>query len=148
MAETVFMRRVLGSLKPFDIVGMEALERIPLSETVRCEITRPRNLKHLRKFFALLNAIYPHQKVYPTMKVFRAAVEVALGFGESHKLPGGRTIIVAASISFANMDQAEFDQLYERAVYLILNRILPGLDRADLNREVENILAGYEGVPA
>lgn len=148
MAETVFMRRKLGGLRPIDAASAEALERIPETEEVRVEITRPRNLKHHRKFFALLNAIYPHQKTYPTHKLFRAAVSVAMGFGETTKLPDGRVIIVPESISFANMDQAAFEQFYDRAVELMVTRILPNVNRADLNREVDEILAGRALEPA
>lgn len=143
MSETVFMRRQLGSLRPVDPASAEALERIPAGQDVRVEITRPRNIQHHRKFFALLNAIFPHQSVYPTHKSFRAAMTVALGFGETYKLGDGRTIIIPGSISFDKMDQAEFEQFYDRAVELIVTRILPGVGRADLNREVSDIMAGY-----
>lgn len=143
MAETIFMRRSLGALRPIDPASAEALERIPANQDVRVEITRPRNLKHHRKFFALLNAIFPHQTVYPTHKSFRAAMTVALGFGETYKLGDGRTIIIPGSIAFDKMDQAEFEQFYDRAIELIVTRILPGVGRADLNREVADILIGY-----
>lgn len=148
MSEIVFMRRKLGSLRAIDPMSAEVLERIPQDEDVKVEITRPRNIKHHRKFFALLNAIYPHQHLYPTRDSFRAAMTVALGFGETVKLPDGRAIIIPHSISFAKMDQAEFEAFYERAVLLIVSRILPGVNRADLNREVEDILAGRAAVAA
>lgn len=142
MAETVFMQRSLGSLKPVDETGAEIIGKISAGETVRCEITRPRNLAHHRKFFALLNVIYPHQTVYGSRAAFRAAIEVALGFGETVKLPDSRIIIIPTSISFANMDQTAFDALFEKAIDLIITRILPGIDRADLNREVDSIILG------
>lgn len=136
------MRRTLSGLAPTDAFGQETLEHITYDEQVRVEITRPRNLKHHRKFFKLLETVYAHQSLYPTMTSFRGAVEVALGHGETVKLGGGRTIIIPKSISFANMDQAAFEQLYDRAVELITTRILPGLERDDVVREVDDILAG------
>jgi hypothetical protein len=144
MSEIVFMRRKLGSLRPIDPTSAEILERIPQDEDVKVEITRPRNVRHHRKFFALLNAIYPHQDTYPTRDSFRAAISTALGFGETVKLPDGRTIIIPHSISFAKMDQSAFEQFYDRAVLLIMTRILPGVNRADLDREVADILAGRD----
>lgn len=142
MSEILFMRRSLGSLRPIDPTSAEILDRIAKDEDVKVEITRPRNVKHHRKFFALLNAIYPHQDIYPTRTSFRAALSAALGFGETVKLGDGRTIIVPHSISFAKMDQTEFEAFYDRAVELILTRIVPGVGRADLAREVDDILAG------
>ena len=136
------MRRTLTGLRPTDAIGGEALERVPLNEDVKVEITRPRRLKFHRKFFALLNAVFEHQTTYPTMNTFRAAIECALGFGETIKLPDGRTIIIPKSISFASLDQAEFEQLFDRAVDLIVTRIIPGLDSDDLRKEVDDILLG------
>lgn len=148
MSEVIFMQRTLTGLKPTDRLSAEALERVPLGKDVRAEITRPRNLKYHRKFFALLKAIFPHQNIYPTMTLFRGAIEIALGFGETFKMPDGRTMMVPHSISFASMDQTEFEALFDRAVELITTRILPGLDRDDLNREVAEILAGRSGEAA
>ena len=142
MAETLIMRRTLTGLRPTDAIGGEALERVPLNEDVKVEITRPRRIKFHRKFFALLNAVFAHQSTYATMNTFRAAIEVALGFGETIKLPDGRTIIIPKSISFASLDQAEFEQLFDRAVELIVTRIIPGLDSDDLRREVDDIILG------
>lgn len=144
MADQLIMRKTLGGLRPVDQVGLEILDRIPPGGEVRVEITRPRNLLHHRKWFALLQAIYPHQVLYPTMDSFIAAVKCALGYGETVKLPDGRTVIVPGSISFAKMDQAAFEQFYDRALDLITTRILPSIGRDDVSREVSEILAGRE----
>lgn len=74
-----------------------------------------------------------------------AAIKVALGYGETVKLPDGRAILIPGSISFAAMDQGEFEQFYERAVELILTRILPGVDRPELDAQVMDILDGRGG---
>lgn len=142
MAEA-FMRRQMGALRPIDAAGEQALAEIPQGELVRVTIKRPRNVNHHRKFFALINAIFPHQDFYPTEETLLAAIKVALGYGESIKLPDGRTIIVPGSISFAKMDQKAFESFYDRALTLILGKILPGVNKADLEREVSDILAGY-----
>ncbi len=142
MSEVLFMRKTLGGLKPTTRASEEAYERLPLNEDVKVEITRPRNLLHHRKWFALLQVIYPHQTLYPTMKTFLAAIKCALGYGETVRLPDGRTVLVPSSISFAKMDQAAFEQFYDRALDLIQTRILPGIDREDVDREVADIIAG------
>lgn len=145
MATELFARRHMGALRPIDAAGEQALADIPQGELVRVTIRRPRNVQHHRKFFALVAAIYPHQDLYPTEETLLAAIKVALGYGESIKLPDGRTIIVPGSISFAKMDQKAFADFYDRALTLILARILPGVNKADLEREIDEILAGYNG---
>lgn len=142
MATELFMRRALGTLRPVDAAGEEALRSMRGDEIVHVTIKRKRNERHHRKFFALLNVVFPHQDTYPTMETFRAAVTCALGFADTVKLPDGRVILVPRSISFANMDQTEFDAFYERAVALICTRIIPGIGRADVEREVSDIIVG------
>lgn len=143
MSDVVFMQRTLGGLKATDAAGEEALAKIKPGQEVKVEITRPRHIVYHRKYFALLNVIYPHQAIYPTMTSFRGAIAVALGFGETVKLSRGRSIIIPQSISFASMDQTEFEQLYDKTVELIVTRILPGIDREDVAREVEQVMLGY-----
>lgn len=142
MATEAFMRRHMGALRPIDAAGEQALADIPRGELVRVTIRRPRNVQHHRKFFALVNAIFPHQDLYPTEEMLLAAIKVALGYGDSVKLPDGRTIIIPSSISFAKMDQKAFEAFYDRALTLILGKILPGVGKEELEREVDDILAG------
>jgi len=143
MATELFARRHMGALRPVDAVGEALLAEIPQGELVRVTIRRPRNVQHHRLFFALIATIFPHQDLYPTEEMLLAAIKVALGYGDSVKLPDGRTIIVPSSISFAKMDQKAFSEFYDRALALILTKILPNVDKADLEREVNDILAGY-----
>jgi hypothetical protein len=144
MAETLFMVRGLGGLRPSNAIGVETLERIPTGQEVKVEITRPRHLIHHRKFFALLQAIYPHQQTYATMRAFRAALTCAAGHCEVAHLPDGRTVLIPESISFSKLDQAGFEQFYERALDVITTRILPKINREDVEREVAEILAGRQ----
>ena len=144
MAETVFLTRTLGGLRPSNSLAAEALDRIPVGQEIKAEITRPRHLVHHRKFFALLQAIYPHQDTYSTMRAFRAALTCAAGHCEATTLPDGRTILIPESISFGKLDQAGFEQFYDRALDVVLTRILPGINRDDVTREVDEILAGRQ----
>ena len=142
MAQDVWIVRKLGHLVPANTQSAEALEKLPQGKWLLASIRQPRNVKHTRKYFALLNAVFPHQTMWPTFKKFREKFEEALGFGEYHVNGRGERYFEKESISFASMKQDEFDQFYERAVDLILTRILPAVDRADLDREVQEILSG------
>jgi hypothetical protein len=76
------------------------------------------------------------------MDSFAAAMKAAVGLAEPIRLPDGRIVLYTGSISFASMDQATFDQFYERVVQVILTRILPGVSNAELERQVVDILQG------
>lgn len=142
MATEVYLKRRMGALYPTNRGDEEALMSLPEGVTVKAVITQPRNVKHHRKFMALLNAVYPHQEAYATFESFHAAIKVALGYGDTVALPDGRVIIVPGSISFAKMDQQSFEQFYQRAMDLICSKVIPGLGRPELQQQVNEILEG------
>lgn len=142
MAQTIFLKRRLGTLSPADRIAENAIADLPDDKWIKAVLTVPRNVEHHRKFFALLQAVFPHQRVYPTLDGLTAAIKCATGHGDTVKLPDGRIVLVPKSISFAKMDQKGFQEFYERAVDLILTRILPNVGREDLDRQVGDILDG------
>jgi len=142
MATELYMRRRLGGLFPTDAMSEEALEALPEDKTVKAVVTMPRNVEHHRKFFALLAAVFPHQDQWPTLDALLVGVKVALGYGETVFLNNGRVVLVPGSISFAKMDQRAFEEFYERAVKLVLTKIVPNVGREDLEAQVFDILAG------
>lgn len=144
MATELWLVRRMGHLVPANEQSAELLAKLPQDRWVLASIRNPRNLKHHRKFMALVQAVYPHQDMWPTFNSFRRALTAALGHGEVVTAKDGRKYIEAESISFASMDQTEFEEFYNKAVDLILTRILPAVNKDDLEREVNDILAGHK----
>jgi len=113
----------------------------------------PRNGKFHRKFFALLqvgfDAWEPDRKRYsykgiPIQKdfeQFREDVIIASGnYIQTFNLEGHMKMR-AKSISFTSMDDAEFSELYESVLTVILNKICVNYkNREELNSVVEKIL--------
>ncbi len=144
MGTEIFLRRKGEGLIPMDLMSRNYIEKLDAQTVIRAVVTKPRNYDHHKKYFALLHAVYEHQDTYPSFNSFRSAVAVALGHSESVKLPDGRTILVPGSIAFGKMDQSEFEEFYEKAVDLVLTRIVPGVNREDLERRVLDILKGRD----
>ncbi|MEL7452435.1 MAG: DUF1367 family protein [Pseudomonadota bacterium] len=142
MATELWIKRRLDHLVPANTQAHEAMEGLPQDEWYLATIRRPRNLGHHKKYMALLQVVYPHQDTWPTFTSFRKALACALGHGLVVKSKDGREIMDADSISFAKMDQDEFQQFYDRAIRLICERILPNVNSEDLEREVGDILSG------
>lgn len=150
MTELVLAKTAGGALVPLDQQGVEFLAKLKAGAGVTVSIKRHRNPGHHRKFFALLNLAFdawePQGKEYkgePVQKnfdQFRNDVVVLAGFYESGITLRGETRLVAKSISFANMDQAEFDQLYSKVIDVVLQRILTNYTRADLDNVIEQLL--------
>lgn len=107
-------------------------------------VTVPRNYNFLKKFFALVRLTYYNLPETLERKLgihneedLLTALKVELGLCDIYTIDG-RTIIKPQSISFAAMDNVEFEQFYNRCVDLILHRYLKGTDREELLQEIEN----------
>ena len=62
------------------------------------------------------------------------------GLTQFSKLADGTIIQHPGSISFAAMDQDEFDQFYDRVMDVVATDILPGVQRADVQRELMELI--------
>lgn len=136
-----------GRLVAADALSAEDLAGIREGETVRAQITRPRNIGHHRWFWALMTAVYHAQQepvAYPTVQHMVRALKIALGLFDTWRV-NGRDVLELRSISFAKMSQDEFSQFSERAVELVLTRIVPHVQRADLEARILDILGTSAG---
>ena len=134
MATKHFFKKGLGGvLVPTTEAGREWLDGLPIGEIVAGRFSRPRNLKHHAKFFAMLGVI-AHNSSYSVddlLTVFKRRI----GLGKEIQTIHG-PVWKEGSISFAKMDQDEFAIFYKKAVDFVCEEIIPGLDEADLEREL------------
>ncbi len=135
-----FFRRSLGSLRPDDTEAEEMVRGIHMNEVVAVVVRRPRNVGHHRKFFALLKKVFENQELYKSEQALLAAIKIATGHCVPLQLTDGQKAFIPSSISFASMDQAEFEKFWERVVTLVVTKIIPGLRREDLEAEIMDIV--------
>lgn len=140
MATEIMMTKALGSLRPVDAEGKDAIDHIGKGELVKIRISRPRNAGHHRKFFALLNLVFENQEHYETLDHMLVALKVALGHCDTVILKNGQTAFLPKSISFAKMDQTEFETFWNRACQVITKHFLPDVTQAQLERELLDLM--------
>ena len=143
MAVECLMVAQSGKLAPVDMIGVEALDAVPNGATLRVRWTRPRNVGHHRMFFALIGIVFEAQDRFATKDDLLDALKIALGHYATWRI-GDREVLRPKSISFAAMDQAAFEAFYDSAVALILEKVLPGTNRDDLEARVHEILDGRQ----
>lgn len=140
----ILLKYSLGKLVPHDAISEKGLENLSQGDVVICEIKKPRNVRFHRKFFSMLSCAHVHMKEgleYPTFDDFRTDVTVAAGFYSLKTGISGQQIKVAKSISFARMDEIEFEQLYNRCLDVILLHVLPiGTERLEFEGAINEIL--------
>src|SRR5262249_13540028 len=132
-----------GRLVPADSLSADAIASIRDREYVTASIRRPRNAAHHRKLWALLQAVFEAQTTFATTYDLLQALKGATGLFETGKTVDGIPWVAPGSIAFASMSQSEFEQFYDKAVDVILTKIIPNAQKVDLEQQVQAILAGY-----
>lgn len=139
----------------------EEMKKLPKGQPLRVKITRIRNLDHHRKYFALLNYAFDvweppalsgtdmqravkldimPEDVTKNFDRFRKDIAILAGFYETVVRVNGELRIEPKSISFANMDQDEFDVLYEKTIDVIVNHVLTNYTGPELKRVVDQVM--------
>lgn len=133
----------IGLIPMYDS-DLDEKHRLRIGDNVLCTIKRPRNYEFHKKYFALLRltvANLPHL-IQQQMQIFTEedlldCLKIDLGLFTT-RWHGGRQIVKTGSISFAKMDNTEFEKFFSRSVETILRIYLRGTDRQALIEEVEN----------
>lgn len=173
---TVFLIKRYGQLMPAAEADADAIAKMTDGETYKAEITRPRNIRFHRKYFALLDvlfeilpepdplplaelrryygrfwgrrfqddkeeaALYDHLQPKKNRERFRKDLAIVCGFFEVVTDVKGRTKIEAASISFANMSEATFSDLYNATLDYGLAHIAKHKTRGDIEAWVAQLM--------
>lgn len=138
---SVLLERSLTGLSPADELAKEALRGYKRGELIRVKMTRVRNPRHHRLFFALIGLVYENQDRYQSLEHMLTALKVALGHCETVICKDGKVAYLPKSISFAKMDQTEFDAFFNNTVDLVCKHFLPGVQSDDLRREVMDMVS-------
>lgn len=119
-------------------------QRLRVGSTVRCRVSLPRNYRFHKKFFALVRLTFDNLPL-PLVERWNVRSEADmlrrfkrdLGYFSSTVNEAGEREIEYRSISFAAMDEQEFERFYDDCVNLVLYQYIPGINRQDLLEEVE-----------
>lgn len=143
MAIDVLLMREGNKLGAADPISADVISSMGNKEVVYASIRRPRNAKHHRKLFALLKVVFDAQSTFATIEQLLEALKLATGLFETGKTIDGLPYARPTSISFASMDQNSFSAWYEKAIDVILTKVLPNTNRKDLETQVLEILGEH-----
>lgn len=138
-----------GILFPADEDAQESLKKIKEGKMVKAKVTQPRNLQHHKKFFAALNLAFDAfepitefkgRQVQKSFDRFRKDVIILAGHYDIVANVKNEVRYEAKSISFANMSQDEFDQLYTDVVNVLLREVLVNYTRSDFDKVIQELI--------
>lgn len=147
MAEAFFIHQ-LGTLRPMDDYAKGAMHGLENGEAVRVKIIRPRNVKHHRLFWALMAKVHENlpddkRERYPTTEILTAWFKVKTGHCDTFHIEDGaveRIVHIPKSISFAKMDQVEFNRFFDVCCQLIALHFIPDVAPQTWRAEVERMI--------
>lgn len=160
MSEMILVKTPDGTLKGLSERDQTAyknfrsrLNNLAEGELIEIEAKLPRNSKHHRQYFALLNLgfeawesnrkhkTYKGKPVTKSFESFREEVLILAGFYEQTFTLKGELKLEAKSIKFAKMEQPEFEDLYSKTIDVLLQHVFTNYKNADeVNDIVEKIL--------
>lgn len=127
------VKMVGGSFAPADEMFLPVLQGFKNGEVYQVEIKRSRNPAFHRKVFAFFKFCFNHwsaentelefQSEVKQFDTFRKNLTVLAGFKEITYTIDGRMRIEAQSLSFANMEQDEFEQCYSALINAAIKHI-------------------------
>ena len=163
--EAFFTKLPNASFIPASEDDAELLSKVKVGETVRLVLTRPRNLKFHRKYFALLNLAFDYWEPPKSMEkastrmqsilsdagvvpernfdTFRHDLAILCGYYDATYRLNGDVRLEAKSISFGNMSEDMFEGLYSKTINVIINRVCTQYTEDELRRQVENLVLDF-----
>ena len=150
MTELTLIKRIDGAFVPATHHDAALCHRIKVGGGISAEWKRKRNVKFHRKFFALLHIGFEsfepeitEFKGHPVQKSFeryRKDVICAAGFYDVIANLNGDIRREAHSISFGNMSEEAFAELYSNCIDVTLQRVLTNYTRDDLEQQINHVL--------
>ena len=141
-----------GILVPADEQSAMFVGKLIKNDVITSNFVKPRNYRFHKKWFALVKFAYDHWKpsnleesrwkgVIPEkhFETFREDITILCGAYVSTFRVDGSIRIKAKSISFAKMDEEEFNELFNATKSVVLKHILKNYTPADLNAVVLNL---------
>lgn len=101
-----------------------------------------RNIRHHRLLFYLISKLMDSGAWDGTKDGLLDYIKIATHHVSTLVGPDGRTYFVPQSIAFESLDQAAFRRFFDRAVYVVCERLLPGYDWEALRDEITDAIDG------
>lgn len=154
MTEVILRKRASRSgevgLFPVDDEGGELLAKIKDGRDVGCDVIQRRNPRHHRALFNIIRFVQTHS---PTMadvptEHLRTALKIATGLVDNFiDTESGRSVLIPRSMSFAAMDQTEFNEFFDQACKVIAHRWMPaGTTPEDVRAELILLIDGPHAI--
>lgn len=127
----------VNGLVPMYDADLEEKKKLKIDEKYWLEIVKARNYDFHKKFFALMKIGCENSKsIEAPLDVYRKYATIKSGFYKTYKTSKG-LFIEAESISFVNMSQEKFEEVYSKVLDFII------LDTEATKEDIEHNLISF-----
>ncbi len=141
MTKAVFIKRG-GALYPAHKEAAEMARSWPEGKEIMVKVHLPRNPRHHRLLFALLNMVMESGAWEGSHEALLDWCKLQTGHYRMDIWPDGKTQLIPKSIDFESMPQDKFSRWFDRVIWLICDRLLGGHDWEELRAEIYATLDG------
>jgi hypothetical protein len=132
----VYLIRTIHGLQGADDASEAAIRSFGIGNTIKAKLTLARNLDFHRKVMALIHIAFENQDKYNDFDIFLDVIKILAGHVVFIPGPDNTKIAVTKSISFGKMDELEFREFYKKVFEVVVTKIMVGVDRGELDKEV------------
>lgn len=143
MAEIWLIKNPDGSIRAMSERDGDRLKKMKVGEPFKADVKKPRNGKHHRLGFHMLQWVYDNQDRYDVFEDFLVEMKLRTGHYQEHITCNGVVTYVPKSLSFENMDEIEWGEWRSKAINVILKYFMPGMDHPNFERALAQVL-GYD----
>lgn len=126
MADRALFQRTFDGFRPASEAGQDFFAACKFGEIVELKPTKVRNGKYHRLFFAMLKLISDNSEPHISPKAALHFAKLVTGTGDVVTDSKGDTHFIPGSISFAKMDQADFEAFVAASIPPIVGRFMRG----------------------
>ena len=134
-------RRTYEGFVPANDDAAEFFGKVKLGQFVSLDGKQARNLKFHRMFFAMLRLISDNSNPHISEAAALHFAKLAAGVGDTVTDSRGETHFVPGSISFARMDQTQFETFVQTAIPPLVGRFMVGTAPDELIAEAMGLAA-------
>ena len=134
-----FMKSQGGVLIPADEECVENMQKVKNGDYIIVEYKPKRNYKFHKKAFALLNLVLQNQDKYKNINDLLVEFKLKAGHYEEHITMKKGIIYIPKSISFSEMDELEFNEIYSKFIDIALKDFV-SMSRAELEAQIINFM--------
>lgn len=116
----IFVTNTPQGLIPMYDSDLEAKQKLKLHKSYVCEISEVRNPKLHKKFMGLIRVVFENQSQFTNEKELRKQLLIQAGFYYEARDENGVKYPEAMSLSFEEMDEFEFRNVYNRVLDVIV----------------------------